>query len=137
MRTWFDHFKQYTEIFRGMEKIKTRLFTVLKTKNKGKVDFYVWKGKLSFWYNFSKSSNQNPRFWMRGFLNMFFSKIYDSPKNKHHLHVRTFFGFSVQKFVHPPFPPNLISSTKHVQWESENSGEGRAWQSTSSVKIWA
>jgi hypothetical protein len=62
---------------------------------------------------------------MWGFLIMLFSKIYDTPKFKPHLHVRRIFGFSGQKFVHPPFPPFPTSHAKHVPQESENLDDGR------------
>jgi hypothetical protein len=63
---------------------------------------------------------------MGGFLIMPFSKIFDTPKFEPHLHVRRIFGFSGQKFVHPPFPPFFISLSKHVVQESENLVDGRA-----------
>jgi hypothetical protein len=63
---------------------------------------------------------------MWGFLIMLFSKIYDMPKFEPRLHVRRIFGFSGQKFVHPPLPPFSIPLAKHVPQKSKKLGDGRS-----------
>jgi hypothetical protein len=97
-----------------MAKIKTRLFHCAQDQIQGKSWFSSVKRKTAFLVQLFKIVEIKPKFWMGGFLNMLFSIIYDTPYIKLHLHVLSFFGFSGQKFVHPHFPPFLISRVKQV-----------------------